>query len=237
MIKKHDFNSQWWGSVVGLVTDIEFFSLPKEKISDLLKDYSWVEFKHPINPSVPLHLIADTGFFQTDTQIPLRIGLTEIIPTTSLDNSEVVSAKSDPFVIDASDLKTFRHERFFFLPGADETKINKRYAIWANKLIDQYPDICLQISKDGKTGGWFLSSRSDSEIDFTLAMLHKNSEIPGKLLYSRALVEYSKKGFEVGTSAFSANNAAVMKIFLSLGARLLEPEACWLWINPRTLSD
>lgn len=237
MIKTHEFNTEWWGSPVGLITDVSFFALPQQKRNELLAGYSWVEFKHSLSPSLQLPAITQADFSQTDTQIPFRIGLSRMYTTSSLEALDVAFADSKPFAVETKDLSPFRHERFFALPGIDENKINQRYSFWASKLLAQTPELCMQISKGGKTAGWFLSSKSGSKVDLTLAMLHMDSEISGMLLYHKAVVEYARMGFRMGSASFSVTNTPVMNIYASLGARFFEPIGIWLWINPNIMAS
>ena len=230
MVKRHDFNSEWWGEDVGIVTDIAFFDLTTEEQNEALSPYTWVEYRALADPLLPLGKISGAGFFQTDVQIRYSQDLGLIKHTGDLENITVRFADEHPFSIDAGEMREFIHERYMALPGITPLKLNERYALWSNRIIAETPDRCIQVVSDSSVQGWFISQLSPEGLHLTLAMLHKQATIRGKHLYAKALLAYREKGDLSGSSSFSVTNPAVLNIFSKFGARFDTPELFWLRI-------
>jgi len=229
MIRRHDFNTRWWGRPVGIVDDPGFFDLPAAERERQLAPFSWAEFKAPLAPDLDRGEILAAGFVQADVQIPFRIGLSGIEDTASLEGLSARSADEAPFDIPDGLPATFRSERFFCLPGVTEAKINERYRLWGQRLIEEDPTSCLQVHQGQALQGWFLSSRRGRAIELSLAMLSRHAVVSGALLYHKALREYARRGAQVGSAGFSVSNSAVLNIYAKLGARFLAPIGIWLW--------
>ncbi|MFC1574177.1 hypothetical protein ACFL30_03250 [Candidatus Latescibacterota bacterium] len=230
LVKRHDFNSDWWREDVGIVTDYAFFDLTPEEQKEALSPYAWVEYRAIYDPLLPLGKICGAGFFQTDVQIRYRQNLSLIQHTGDLDNITIRFADEYPFTIDAGDMRDFNHERYMTLPGITPLKLNERYALWSNRIIAENPDRCIQVESDSTVQGWFISQLSPDGLHLTLAMLHKQAMIRGKHLYAKALLAYKEKGDQTGSSSFSVTNPAVLNIFSKFGARFDIPELFWLRI-------
>jgi hypothetical protein len=231
MIKQHEFNTEWWGKEVGIVTDPAFFRQPPADQHAVLQQFAWTEFVQPVSKLPDRRSMADAGFFYADTQVRFRIDLSHIKPGPCASALEVEIASEAPFSIHEGDLKTFPYERFYSLPGATETRINARYVRWSNNLIRQHPATCFRFLQAGQVQGWFLSHPESGSIDLTLAMLSATAAASGFDVYSRALAEYARRGFRLGAASFSARNSPVHNIYSALGARYLEPRECWIWIR------
>lgn len=168
------------------------------------------------------------GFHQVDTQVAFRIGLSRIESTPSLERLSAISAEEEPFEVLPEDLMPFAHERFRFLPGITQGKLNERYALWSTRLIEKQPAWCLRVLDGTAVQGWFLSQAPPGEpVELTLAMLKSDAQISGLLLYQKAMLEYAARGARVGHAAFSVTNTRVMNIYSSLGARFLTPRGHW----------
>ena len=230
MVKKHNFNSDWWGENAGIVTDPAFFKLPLKEQDTMLFPYAWVEFRTLADSSPPLEGIQHAGFFQTDVQIRYRLTLNHIRTSENIENLTIRFADEQCFTIDAGDTKTFMHERFMALPGITAQKLNERYALWGNRIIGECPERCVRVFSDSMLQGWFLSQSTSEGLNLTLAMLHKDATISGTLLYTKALLAYRERGEHAGGSSFSVTNPAVLNIFSSLGARFIQPELFWIRI-------
>ena len=74
MIRRHEFNSKWWGSDVGVVDQAAFFELAVEERARALAPFAWVEYKGALEPGVGARAAA-VGFVLTDTQLAFRLGL------------------------------------------------------------------------------------------------------------------------------------------------------------------
>jgi hypothetical protein len=231
MIKQHEFNSEWWGEAVGIVTDPVFFTHSAAEQRAALRQFAWAEFVHPVSKLPGRQTLAESGFFYTDTQVRFRIDLSHIKPGPCANSLQVEIAAESPFTVRDGDLKTFPHERFFSIPGATESQVNARYVRWSNNLIRQNPATCLRFLQDSQVQGWFLSHAESGSIDLTLAMLSATSAASGFDVYSRALAEYARMGFRLGSASFSVRNGPVLNIYAALGARFLEPRECWMWIR------
>jgi len=232
MIKQHEFNTEWWGEEVGIVTDVAFFSQSTADRQRALERYAWVEFIQPANRLPDRGLMAEANFSYTDTQVRFRIDLAHTQPNSCAASLQLEVAAEHPFSICDGELRLFPYERFYAIPGATEAKVNNRYVRWANNLISQNPATCLRFQQDGRVQGWFLSRPGSGSINLTLAMLSAAATASGFDLYSRALVEYAKTGFRLGEASFSIRNTPVHNIYANLGARFLEPRECWMWVRP-----
>lgn len=231
MIKRHEFNTEWWGEEAGIVTDSGFFSQAVAQRQAALTQFSWVEFVQPVSKLPERRALTDAGFFHTDTQVRFRLDLTHIQASTCADALKLEIASDSVFRIQDGDLKLFPFERFYALPDATESKVNNRYVRWANLLIQQNPATSFRFLQDGQVQGWFLSHPESPAINLTLATLSRSAVVSGFDLYSRALAEYGREGFRLGMASFSVRNTPVHNIYANLGARFLEPRECWMWIR------
>jgi len=228
VIREHEFNTQWWGSPVGILDDPAFFDLESSAQDEVCAPYAWVEYSAQLDAAPGPERLGHAGFHSVDTQIRFRINLSKIESTPSIEQLSVTSAEETPFSVSNDELKSFIHERFRFLPGVTAERLNNRYALWSNLLIADHPAWCLQISDGADVQGWFLAQAHPGEpLDLTLAMLKIDAHISGHLLYQKAMLEFAARGARIGDAKFSVTNTAVMNIYASLGARFLPPEGYW----------
>lgn len=232
MIREHAFNSRWWGSKVGILSDLAFFSLSSFEQAKQLGEYAWVEFVSPLDAVSP-QTLARAGFAQVDTQVNFKLDLRHLPPLPDFTDLVVESADQVPFAIEADDLALFQHERFRHLPGITPARLNQRYALWSSILIAEQPQWCLRIQHASHVQGWFLSRHDENGFDLTLAALSRDATISGMLLYHKALAVYAERAQRVGGARFSVANAAVHNIYARLGARFLAPTGYWLWLRPQ----
>ncbi len=232
MIRAHEFNSQWWGQPVAIVDDPAFFALGLDEQRQRLAPFVWAEFRSGICPQLPIASIHRAGFFQVDTQVHFRIGISTL-PEACGNGICPVSVRfaTDPdFCLDEADWALFAHERYWYLPGVTPARINSRYTLWARMLAAGSPGECLQVLWEGEPQGWFLSRRtSPNSLDLTLGAIRRNAKISGYLLYRRALEEYARLGYRMGQGSFSVSNSPVHNIYAQLGARFVNPVAIWFW--------
>ncbi len=228
MIRRHDFNSEWCGQEVGIVAEDAFFDLAASERDEQLAPWAWVEARSGAAPQEAARRAA-AGFFQVDVQVRFRIGLARLESSPSVDRLDVVSAEEAELHVAPDELADFAHERFLAVPGIDAAALNRRYARWGADLIASDPALALEVRLGDVPQGWFLSRRTSAGLELTLAMLRRGAEITGHHLYHKALLAYGARGERVGAAAFSVTNTAVHNVYASLGARFLEPEACWLW--------
>lgn len=229
MIREHEFNTRWWGSPVGILNDPGFFDLDQSAQHEACAPFAWIEFSAPLDVAPVPDKLGHAGFYWVDTQIPFRIGLSNIDSTSSIERLSATSAEETPFHISKQELKSFAHERFRFLPGITTERIDERYALWSNLLIANHPAWCLRIVDGTDVQGWFLSQALPGRpLDLTLAMLKSDARISGHLLYQKAMLEFAVRGARIGNAAFSVVNTPVMNIYASLGARFLTPKGHWL---------
>ena len=232
MIREHAFNSRWWGAPVGIVHDDAFFALTPMDQAAALSPFEWVEFNETMDqiPS-PVKLQA-AGFFLADVHISFRLNLQKVPPYQSAAALRVRSAAQRPFSVDPKALKSFEHERFQHLPGIEQCKIDERFALWSEELIQNSPQFCLEILHRDIVQGWFLSQLVPGRgLNLTLAMLSNDATVSGLLLYQRACQFYAQHGERLGWASFSASNTAVHNIYAELGARFIAPKLYWLWIS------
>jgi hypothetical protein len=233
MIKTHEFNTGWWGSPVGIVTEHRFFDLPADERKGQLEPYDWVEFKMPLEDSpVRIPALHRAGFMQVDTQINYRLNLVNLKEPESLARLDVEFADEAPFTIELEDIMSFEHERYFKLPGITPEKVNQRYVLWCRQHLREHPSACLRILYGGKVQGWYLGSASNGVgLNLTLAMLSKQPDISGLLLFLRAYRAFASRGHRLGWASFSVQNTPVHNIYAGIGARFLNPVGLWMWIR------
>ena len=232
MIRNHEFNTEWWGGPVGFVFDAGFFDLPDEERAEHLAPYAWAEFHAPIDQAPPARRLQQCGFFQADTmvQFVLNLGRVESSPSTALLDCRFATGQA--FQIAEGALAPFSHERFRFLPGASQAETDRRYAVWANRIIEEHPGTCMQLVLEDRLQGWFLSKPGEhGRLNLTLAMLSGQAEVSGMLLYQRACIAYAERGNRLGSAGFSVSNTPVHNIYAALGARFLPPLGNWMWIS------
>jgi hypothetical protein len=233
MIKTHEFNSNWWGEQVGIVTEAGFFDLSPEQRASLLEPYAWAEFRMPLEHA-PLEpqVLQRAGFFQVDTQVNYRLRLTDLQEPESLAGLEVEYADEMPFEVHTSDMRSFEHERFLRLPGATTERVDRRYAQWSRNHIQAHPATCLRILHEGQVQGWYLGDDgSGVGLNLTLAMLSRNAHISGLLLFLRAYQAFAARGHRLGWASFSVQNSPVHNIYAAIGARFLNPTGHWFWVR------
>lgn len=232
MIKTHDFNTRWWGKPVGIVTETRFFDTPASDQEQLLAQFDWVEYRMPLeHPPVDLVAVHRAGFFQVDTQINYRLNLTKLDAPSSLESLTVEFADEVPFEVHGSDIKAFEHERYLRLPGATEERVNERYALWSQQHRVQHPTTSLRIRSGERVEGWYFGdANAGVGLNLTLAMLSRESDISGLLLFLKAYHAFAERGHRLGWASFSVQNSAVHNIYAAIGARFINPIGHWLWI-------
>jgi len=229
MIKVHEFNTQWSGQRVGIITDYGFFSLPFRERKELLKSFSWVECVG-LSSQLPVReRLSHCGFYHADSQVQFRLGLRKVPQTCTGKQLRFLSFAERRFELSSSQMMTFRHERFYSIPGQDETLVAQRYAIWAHRLMNEYPETCIAGYLHDTLQGWFLSHPMNSVLDLTLAVLKCDAVISGLDFYSGATAYYCSQGYRIGRAGFSLRNTAVHNIFASIGARFTEPREVWFY--------
>jgi len=233
MIRSHEFNTRWWGKPVGIVTDYRFFSLSRAQQAEQLRPYDWAEFKMPLeDPAIDLKRIHRAGFFQVDTQVNYRLGLTRLPAPPSLADLDVEFADEIPFEITADAVKPFEHERFFRLPGVTPERANQRYALWSEEHLAGHPGTSLRILYKGQVEGWYLADdTAGAGLNLTLAMLSRNSNVSGLLVFLRAYHAFADRGHRMGWASFSVNNTPVHNIYVAVGAHFISPVGYWLWLH------
>lgn len=235
MIRRHEFNSEWWGEAVGIVSDNAFFKLPSPEQLALLQKFAWVEFAQPISRLPPRPALASSGFFHADTQLRFRLDLRRVPTTRCCDHLAVESAVESPFHISPAEIRPFLNERFGVLPGITESGLSERYSLWASRLIADDPGTCLRFRLGEATQGWFLAQSDNDGLGLTLAMLSASAKISGYDLYACALACFASRGYALGHASFSVRNISVLNIYSRLGARFLEPREVWMWLRPQQL--
>lgn len=231
LIKTHELNTDWWGEPVGLVLKPEFFDLPDARREELLSPFVWAEYKAPLSPAVPFLRMARCGFLLVDSQVPMSLDLTPVAPVDPAEGLEVRFGDRFPFRVRADEMRLFSCERFNVLPGAAPERINARYELWGNRIIEQHAASCLQVCRGGRVQGWFLSTAKGSEIEVALVMLHRDATVRGRLVYRAGFSAYAQRGFATSRSFFSVMNPAVMNVIAGLGARFSTPVGCWFWLR------
>jgi hypothetical protein len=231
MIRRHDFNSEWWGEDVGIVSDSKFFEEPSRDQSAALRRFAWVEFVQPVSQLPSRRALAAAGFFYADTQVRFRLDLRRTTPSQCSDHLAVESAADSPFHISPADIRPFLHERFGVLPGITESRLSARYSLWASRLIASAPVTSLRFTLPGATQGWFLAQLDQEGLELTLAMMSAGAQISGFDLYARAIAHFADCGHRLGYASFSVRNSSVLNIYSRLAARFLEPREIWMWLG------
>jgi hypothetical protein len=228
MIRRHEANSAWWGSPVGILLDPSFFAASTTEQSVWCEPFAWIEFRSPLRAAPPSNTLARAGFQWIDAQIEFRISINAVASTPSLDDLEVVFGDEAPFIAPFSQSASFGFERYLELPGVDAPFLDRRFQVWAAALAAANPAWSLEVRQGGQPQGWFLSEPSGGTTKLTLAMLTRDATITGMHLYHRALCAYALRGARVGTAGFSVRNTAVHNVYAKLGARFTEPVGCWV---------
>lgn len=233
MIRRHDFNSEWWGEDAGVIGDSAFFELSTTAQREALGRFAWVEFSGPMSQLPSRRALTEAGFLYADTQIRFRVDMRNVEAGSRARLLEVSSAAESSFEIQEGDLRPFLHERFVILPGATESRISARYRRWASRLIASDPATSFRFLLNGHTQGWFLAQPEKNGLQLTLAMLSSRASVSGHDLYARALVRFAQQGYRLGFASFSVRNSSVLNIYSQLGARFLEPRECWIWTQAK----
>ncbi len=228
MLRRHDFNSEWYGSPVGLVDDLALLDLPAEERDALLAPYAFVELRGTGSVERAAQARA-AGFVQVDLNVAFRIGLARLAPTPSDQRLRFETAEEADLAPDLDQVMPFIHERFLHLPGMTVARLNERYALWSRRLLEEQPATCVRALSDGRTQGWFLARPlGPGSLELTLAMLHRAATVSGQLLYRGALLHFAGKGFRLGQAKFSATNTPVLNIYAHLGARFTGTTDYWM---------
>lgn len=228
MIREHEFNTKWWGAPVGILDNPAFFDLDSALQHEACAPFEWVEYSSQLDAVPAPEKLGRAGFFYVDSHINFRINLPRVGATQSTDKLVAVDAEEAKFEISSSEIQTFAHERFRFLQGVTEQRLNSRYALWSNRLISQNPAWCLQISDRTEIQGWFLARAEQGKpLNLTLAMLKPGAQMSGHLLFQKAMVEFARRGARIGAASFSVSNTPVMNIYAALGARFLSVRGYW----------
>lgn len=240
MIRRHDANSEWCGQEVAIITGPEFFAFAPAERQELLAPYAWAEWKSQL-PSTfaEQESVRQSGFYLADYQVAFTLDLTRAATIQPPPGLTLYAATERPFTIDVSSIRSYRNERFADLPGMTQELLDGRYVTWSNQLIAKHPDYALEARLDGAPQGWYFAqpgavgAEGSNSVDLVLAMLHAETKISGRILYSAAYRWYYEHGVRSGYASFSASNLAVLNILSGLGARFTSTTACWLWVRDR----
>jgi hypothetical protein len=233
VIRRHDFNTAWWGEEVGIIDDTAFFELSTDARAAALQPFAWAELVQPLSRLPARRRLAEAGFFHADTQVRFRLDLRRVRTSPSAAELAVERADVTPFGVAPKEMRPFLHERFYTLPGADAARVTARYARWSAELIRDHPRTCRRFLREGRVQGWFLAQPEGSTVNLALAMLAAEAVTSGYDVYARAATEFAGLGFHIGWASFSVSNTAVQNIYASLGARFVEPREYWMWIRAR----
>jgi hypothetical protein len=231
VIRRHDFNTAWWGEEVGIIDDPALFELSADARAAALQPFAWVELVQPVSRLPARRRLAEAGFFHTQSQVRFRLDLRRVRATPSAAELVVERADVASFGVAPEEMRPFLHERFYALPGADAARVTARYARWSAELIREHPRTCRRFLREDRVQGWFLAQPDGSMVNLTLAMLAAESVTSGYDVYARAATEFADLGFNIGWASFSVSNTAVQNIYASLGARFVEPSEYWMWIR------
>ena len=122
-------------------------------VKDAAVDTAIHDLYAQLDQAPPLRDLAAAGFMQTDTQIQFLLNLSKVEATASADKLGYCFADQKNFDIEVEELAMFTHERFGHIPGCTGTRTNERYALWANKLIREHSETCMQLSLNAKLQG------------------------------------------------------------------------------------
>ena len=186
MIKTHEFNTQWWGKPVGIVTEPRFFEQPESERRALLQPFEWVEFKMPLEECpVETVMLHRAGFMQVDTQINYRLSLVNLQEPESLAGLDVEFADERPFDIGEDEIKSFEHERYFKLPGITAEMVNRRYVLWCRQHLREHASECLRVVYEGQVQGWYLGATTEAPgLNRPLPPSRARSTIPASAVFS-----------------------------------------------------
>ncbi len=230
MIHRHDFNSDWWGGDVGVVTDLAFFDRNPAAVQSDLNAFEWVEFATgpDASPAVGARLAA-AGFAFSDFQLDGKLRLGRLPAMDGSSDLTVTSAAEHDFDLSTIDTSQFVRERFFALPGVEPELVTRRYTGWAETLAQEHPDLALIVLHRDKPQGWFVSNPESGALRLNLAAATADATVSGLLVYHAALTRYAAAGHRVGLARFSTTNTPVLNIYSSMGLRFTGWRCLWLW--------
>ena len=229
IVVQDDINTRWWGEPVGRVDDPGFFALDPAERAAALEPFAWAEFRSPLDSSPDPWALAATGFAFCDVQVNFKLRLRPVPEGASAAALEVTAADQQRFDPLDRPLKPFTRERFARLRGATQERVDDRFVRWARQLLDEHPELALQIASGGEPQGWYCSRPLGSGINLTLAALYEGATISGLHLYEAAIGAYAERGFRIGSASFSITNGDAHGIYAGLGARFTSPVGFWLW--------
>lgn len=228
MIREHLFNTEWWGSPVGIVEIDAFLSASSASRRRALKSWSWVECTLTSATAEIRTTLASEGFVHADTTVQFRLDLRRV--ALSQHSSGIAVRRGTDFAaLDLSNARPFVHERFHMLRGATQERVMARYLRWANHVHRDHPETVLQFEVEGRAAGWFLSVPKGRGLDLALAMTSQDGRLSGATLYRDACALYARDGFHIGEAGFSARNLDVLNVYAALGARFFATRDCFLW--------
>ncbi len=228
VIRRHDFNSDWWGAPAGIVTDPAFFSLAPELQRAELEPFAWAEFRHDLETAPPEPLLVDAGFALLDVQVGYRL---ELSPTPSVPGAgdiEVIDATDDRFEGAFEEMQSFSSERYLKIPGSSPERNDDRFRRWARLQVERVPQHSLELrDPSGIVQGWFLTEPDDDGTRLQIGMRRRGGTTRGTVLYDAAFSWLCRRGAEVGHATFSVSNIATMNVYAKLGARFTSSVGCW----------
>jgi hypothetical protein len=220
----HEFNTRWWGSPVGHSDDIDLLMANEAELTRELDAYDWCEVRVKHGDVARLPLAERNTFAWVDTQLHYRLNLRRVegIPkaATIVDSTELS--------IDVEKFASFQSERYRMLPQVSQAKVDERYRLWANDLIESSPGYCATAFYKENIVGYFFGQPDGESARFSLAVANQLASVPGMLLYSCALNHFKSLGARTAAASISSQNIGALNIHAALGCQFYEAVGCWL---------
>lgn len=224
MIRKHEFNSAWWGSPVGISSDVQDLFQNPEQLCSELTTLDWIEFRIAFDDLPTRKLGPANGAQLVETQLTYQKNISRIGGCPG--GVTILPATQTP--INVNNFSPFSHERYSKLRKVDTDRLALRYRQLADQLVKNSPETCASVFYKSSLVGYIFGHLKETTAVFDLAVTSINAQVSGQALYDAAGYMFNQAGASRMTSSFNAANLGALNAHVRMQCSFIEATSIWL---------
>jgi hypothetical protein len=224
MIRTHEFNSVWWGSPVGISSDVQDLFQTAEQLSSELTVFDWIEYRIAFDDLPTQKLGPSNGARLVETQLSYQKNISRMNACPA----GVTILPAIQISIDVNNFSPFSHERYAKLREVDSNRLASRYRQLANQLIENSPETCASVFYKSSLVGYVFGHINGTTAVFDLAVTAVNAQVSGQALYDAAGHMFNQAGASRMTSSFNAANLGALNAHVRMQCSFVKATSIWL---------
>jgi hypothetical protein len=224
LIRAHAFNSVWWGSPVGISSDVQDLFQNPEQLSSESTKFDWIEFRIAFEDLPTQKLGPSNGAQLVETQLTYQKNISRLGVCPG--GVTILPATQAP--INVNNFSPFSHERYAKLRKVDANRLALRYRQLADQLVENSPETCASIFYKSSLVGYIFGHMKGTTAVFDLAVTSINAQVSGQALYDAAGYMFNQAGASRMTSSFNAANLGALNAHVRMQCSFIEATSIWL---------